>query len=132
MARLKAQRKDKILSGRTLQGGGGLILQSASIYTIQKVYIQKFGCNFRHQSSLRIATHVLNLGGSKQQNMGGLRLKSFIYLISPRTSQTSTGKKVDWPVYRRLDPSAQKPPAIGSQICLSSDCHCNSHIWSNL
>ena len=71
MARLKAQRKDKILSGRTLQGGGGLILQSASIYTIQKVYIQKFGCNFRHQSSLRIATHVLNLGGSKQQNMGG-------------------------------------------------------------
>ena len=72
MARLKAQRKDKILPGRTLEGGGrGLILQSASIYTIQKVYIQKFGCNFRHQSSLRIATHVLNLGESKQQNMGG-------------------------------------------------------------
>ena len=32
----------------------------------------------------------------------------------------------------RLDQPVQEPPAIGSQICLSSDCHCSSHIWSNL
>ena len=35
-------------------------------------------------------------------------------------------------MYRRLDQPVQEPPAIGSQICLSSDCHCSSHIWSNL
>ena len=35
-------------------------------------------------------------------------------------------------MYRRFDQPVQEPPAIGSQICLSSDCHCSSHIWSNL
>ena len=35
-------------------------------------------------------------------------------------------------MYRRLDQPVQEPPAIGSQICLSSDSHCSSHIWSNL
>ena len=36
------------------------------------------------------------------------------------------------PMYCRLDQPVQERPAIDSQICLSSDCHCSSHIWSNL
>ena len=36
------------------------------------------------------------------------------------------------PIYLRLDQPVQEPPAIGSRICLSSDCHCSSHICSNL
>ena len=35
-------------------------------------------------------------------------------------------------MYLRLDQTVQEPPAIGSQICLFSDCHCSSHIWSNV
>ena len=35
-------------------------------------------------------------------------------------------------MYLRLDQPVQELPAIGSHFCLSSDCHCSSHIWSNL